>query len=300
MFNRDANYYIETKHRKIPGFLHDEAINIDRKTVSSFGEEWSKFNAFSEAEIESQAIHYFDIIPPGLLTKSTVLADFGCGSGKFSKYMSRKAGTVYSIDPSKAILVADEMLAGTGNVVLCQASISDLPFEDQYFDFGMSIGVLHHIPDSAQAMKDCVQKIKVGGHFLTYIYYSFDNRGWTFKAIWKMSEIVRRIVSSLPPKLKLFASDVLALVVYMPLILFSRFLKVVGVAPSIWKKIPLSVYVDKSFFIIRNDCLDRFGTPLEKRFSKNEIRTMMSNAGLGEILFSDQPGYWHAIGKRIV
>ena len=35
---------------------------------------------------------------------------------------------------------------------------------------------------------------------------------------------------------------------------------------------PLSDYKNKSFYTMRTDALDRFGTKLEKRFSKKENR----------------------------
>jgi 2-polyprenyl-3-methyl-5-hydroxy-6-metoxy-1,4-benzoquinol methylase len=32
------------------------------------------------------------------------------------------------------------------------------------------LGVLHHIPDTAAAMRDCVRKLKLGAPFLFYLY----------------------------------------------------------------------------------------------------------------------------------
>jgi SAM-dependent methyltransferase len=61
------------------------------------------------------------------------------------------------------------------------------PWDDETFDFGMSIGVLHHIPDTKQALINCVKKIKKGGHFYVYLYYRFDNRGFLFKATFYLS-----------------------------------------------------------------------------------------------------------------
>jgi hypothetical protein len=60
----------------------------------------------------------------------------------------------------------------------------------------------------------------------------------------------------------------------------------------------LSAYHNKSFFVIRNDALDRFGTPLEQRFSKIEIKQMMEKAGLTNIIFSNNMPYWHAVGQK--
>ena len=34
---------------------------------------------------------------------------------------------------------------------------------------------------------------------------------------------------------------------------------------------PLNIYKNKSFYVMRNDSLDRFGTKYEKRYSKKNI-----------------------------
>ncbi|MBK7560898.1 MAG: hypothetical protein IPI68_05135 [Chitinophagaceae bacterium] len=84
----------------------------------------------------------------------------------------------------------------------------------------------------------------------------------------------------------------------MPFVLLCRFLKFVGVPKRIRQNIPLQVYENQSFYIIRNDSLDRFGTPLEQRFSRKQIQAMMEQAGLSHIVFSERTPYWHAIGQK--
>ena len=49
---------------------------------------------------------------------------------------------------------------------------------------------------------------------------------------------------------------------------------------------------------MRTDSRDRFGTPLEKRFTQNEIEKMMKAAGLEKVLFSDKAPYWCAVGFK--
>ncbi|MFX9012114.1 hypothetical protein ABTN18_20605, partial [Acinetobacter baumannii] len=71
----------------------------------------------------------------------------------------------------------------------------------------------------------------------------------------------------------------IALVIYMPLILLGRGLKKCRLN-KIAQKLPLSSYQDYTFFIIRNDALDRFGTTLEQRFSKQQILVIMNNCVL--------------------
>ena len=110
--------------------------------------------------------------------------------------------------------------------------------------------------------------------------------------------MMRKIVSKLPSAIKKMVCDLLAVVIYLPFISISKLFSLLGL-DNLIKYIPLSYYSNKSLNIIRNDSLDRFGTPLEQRFSKKEIEAMMRNAGLNEILFSDSEPYWHAVGRKL-
>jgi ubiquinone/menaquinone biosynthesis C-methylase UbiE len=272
--------------------------NIDETTVRSFGEEWKAFHKFDDKELNRIGDEYFDIVTPAMYGKDKIAADFGCGTGRWTKYFSNRVGAIAAIDPSDAIFSAAQVLDKTENVQLYKASIDNLPFPDNYFDFGFSLGVLHHIPDTSMAMNACVQKIRPGGHFLVYLYYNFDNRGVLFKFIYWLSNLIRLVVSKLPGSIKRFVCNILAVLLYMPFVGLCRFLRIVGVPERIRQKIPLQIYEKASFYIIRNDALDRFGTPLEQRFTKKEITTMMEKAGLSEITFSSHAPYWHAVGKK--
>lgn len=272
--------------------------NIDAITVKSFGEEWKAFHQFDDKELKRIGDEYFDIVRPEMYGQNKIAADFGCGTGRWTKYFAERVGAIAAIDPSDAIFTAATVLEKTSNVQLYKASIDNLPFPDNYFDFGFSLGVLHHIPDTAKAMNACVQKIRPGGYFLVYLYYNFDNRGLLFRVIYKMSNIIRLLVSKMRGKMKRFVCNILAVVLYMPFVVLCRFLRIIGVPGRIRQKIPLQIYEKASFYIIRNDALDRFGTPLEQRFTKNEITAMMEKAGLTEIIFSQNAPYWHAAGKK--
>ncbi|MFT6963099.1 MAG: hypothetical protein ACJAWV_002833 [Flammeovirgaceae bacterium] len=94
------------------------------------------------------------------------------------------------------------------------------------------------------------------------------------------------MVSKLPQALKIVVCDLIALFVYLPLVTFSRIVKYLG-GTEIYNKLPLAYYENKNFTIMRNDSLDRFGTPLEQRFSKIEINKMIEDAGFVDITFSD-------------
>ena len=297
-YNQKEKNTIDVHNKTIFSF-NSISKNLDQNTVESFGDEWEKFSDFTTAEINKIGDEYFDIVDDSILNSKSVVLDMGCGSGRWSKYLAPKVNFIEAIDPSNAIFSATRLLNKNNNVRTTQASSDNIPFADETFDFIFSLGVLHHIPDTQQALNDIVKKLKIGNHILIYLYYSLDNRGLLYKVLFKMSSMIRFLVSILPKGIKHFVCDIIAVVIYLPFILFARALKTIFSKNNLYKKIPLSYYIGKSFNVIRNDALDRFGTPLEQRFSREEIRKMMSKSGLTEIKFSENTPYWHAIGKRI-
>ena len=49
---------------------------------------------------------------------------------------------------------------------------------------------------------------------------------------------------------------------------------------------------------MRTDALDRFGTKLEKRFTKKEIKSMLLKSGFVDIQFSENTPYWVALAWK--
>lgn len=273
-----------------------ENENMDAKTVDSFSEEWATFDSFTAEEIEVVGSEYFDIVPAAIFNKETTHAlDLGCGTGRWSVYLADKVKSIEAIDPSTAIFSAARLCKSFDNINLAQASASHIPFKDNTFDFAMSLGVLHHVPDTQKALNNMVAKIKPGGYALIYLYYALDNRSFLYKLLFYTSNLFRRVISKLPAGIKKIVCDLIAVFVYLPLIAIAYLVKSLGF--KIYSKLPLSYYVNKSWNVIRNDALDRFGTPLEKRFTKAEIKQMMHQAGLSDLVFSDKMPCWHVLGR---
>ena len=162
-------------------------------------------------------------------------------------------------------------------------------------DFGYSLGVLHHVPDTAAAIRSCVALLKPGAPLLLYLYYAFDNRSIVYRALWRITDWMRRLIIRLPPELKHRITDLLAVMLYWPLARLSKVLERLGIPIE---SVPLSSYRHLSFYTMRTDSRDRFGTPLEQRFTREQIKTMMLQAGLIDIQFSDAVPYWCAVGVK--
>lgn len=270
--------------------------NVDVKVVEGFGDEWSRFDqsALSSGELAELFDNYFNIFPWEKLPEAAVGFDLGCGSGRWAKLVAPRVGRLHLVDPSDAIKIAEKNLADASNCVFHKATVENIPLEDDSCDFGYSLGVLHHIPDTEAGIRGCVSKLKPGAPFLLYLYYRFDNRPAWFRAIWKLSDLFRRFISVMPNPVRFVISQIIAGVVYFPLARISLLLSKAGFDVS---SFPLSQYKQNSFYTMRTDALDRFGTRLEKRFTRKEIADMMTRSGLDGIVFSET-SFWTALGFK--
>ncbi|WP_116812552.1 class I SAM-dependent methyltransferase [Steroidobacter cummioxidans] len=272
--------------------------NIDTAAVEDFGSEWEKFDqsGVSEAELRRQFDRYFAVFPWESLPPQARGFDLGCGSGRWANFAAARIHELICIDPSeRALAVARRNLRERSNVAFHCASVDAMPLGEESMDFGYSLGVLHHVPDTAAGICSCVRLLKKGAPFLVYLYYRFDNRSRWFRLLWTVSDVARRGISRLPGFAKRRVCDVIAMFVYWPLARFARLLEKAGVNVS---SVPLSQYRAMSFYTMRTDSLDRFGTRLEQRFTRAQIKQMMTQAGLTDIQFSDDEPYWCAVGFK--
>ncbi|MGC1165459.1 MAG: methyltransferase domain-containing protein, partial [Solirubrobacterales bacterium] len=203
---------------------------------------------------------------------------------------------LHCVDASAAaIAVARRTLAGAPNCDFHVASVDRLPLTPGSMDFGYSLGVLHHVPDTAAGVRAGVQPLKPGAPLLLYLYYALDQRPPWFRALWRAVDLARRLISRLPHRAKLAITAAIAALVYLPLARLARLAERRGADVD---ALPLSTYREASFYTMRTDAYDRFATKLEQRFSAAEIRAMMEAAGLERVTFSDEPPYWCAVGYR--
>lgn len=271
--------------------------NFDKKTIKSFGDEWSKFDQSQMSKEEAKEIFkkYFNIFPWSSLPKNAEGFDMGCGSGRWASFVAPRVSILNCIDPSSAIHVAKLRLKKFNNINFYNKSVDDFSLQENSQDFGYSLGVLHHVPNTQLAIKSCVRFLKPEAPLLLYLYYALDDRPQWFTLLWKLSDILRKIISNFSPSLKLFCTNLIATLVYYPI---ARICKILDILNINVKNIPLSFYKNKSFYTMRTDSRDRFGTILEHRFSKSQIKHMMENAGLYKIKFSENEPFWCVIGFK--
>jgi len=272
-------------------------INKHQKTIEGFGDEWKRFDQSKLPIREQEKIFndYFSIFPWSLLTEDAIGFDMGCGTGRWAEIVARRVKCLHCIDPSVALDVAKVKLKNHDNCVFHNATTDSVNIDHSSMDFGYSLGVLHHIPNTQKGLEDCVKLLKPGAPFLVYLYYAFDNKPFWFKIIFKCSNFLRIGISKLPHPVRYMFSQILALLAYLPLARFSLLLDKMGINTD---NVPLSAYRNCSFYTMRTDSLDRFGTRLEQRFTKKQIEKMMLESGLRDIVFNDSTPYWCAVGVK--
>lgn len=270
--------------------------NIDRATVKGFGEEWRYFNqaALSDGEKKRLFDDYFHIFPWNILQeKDSVGADLGCGTGRWASLVAPRVKTLHLIDASEDTLqVAKNNLHYLSNLSYHHSSIDEMPLPDNSLDFAYCLGVLHHVPDIESAVAQISRKLRRGAPFLSYLYYAFDNRPFWFRWLWHLHNVARGIIWRMPFPLRLFFSQVIAFTVYLPVSRAALIADRLGCLPPSW---PLAYYRDKSLYVMRTDSLDRFGTKLEKRYSRAQIKDILEKAGFADIRFSEKPPYWCSV-----
>lgn len=164
--------------------LEKQKPNLDEATIASFADEWSRFDQskLNEAELARIFESYFRIFPWDSLPPQAEGFDMGCGSGRWAKLVLSRVGLLHCIDASsEALAVAKRNLAKSSNARFVHATTDTVPLKENSQDFGYSLGVLHHIPDTQAAMNACVKLLKPGAPFLVYLYYRFDNRAAWFR-----------------------------------------------------------------------------------------------------------------------
>ena len=103
--------------------------------------------------------------------------DFGCGNGAAAVRLSSALGlkvTGIDVDPEQ-IETAREKSGQTANVRFLTADGTQLPFDDNEFDFVGTHMVTHHIPDWQNALRQMLRVLKPNG---CLIYKDFALPKW--------------------------------------------------------------------------------------------------------------------------
>lgn len=153
-------------------FLDDD-VKVNTGIV--YGKLWNEYegNMVDEAISIIEERFLNNDIPINLLQGKKVL-DAGCGSGRYSCALAKMGashviGMDYGVDGLKK---AKELALknNISNIEFIHASVLNMPFKDNEFDFVFHNGVFHHTNDLHKATKELYRVLKPGGYSWYYIY----------------------------------------------------------------------------------------------------------------------------------
>jgi SAM-dependent methyltransferase/uncharacterized protein YbaR (Trm112 family) len=264
--------------------------------IAGFDDEWGRFREVGTADQSRVFERYFDLLPPECFRLDQTVLDAGSGAGRWAFEVSRKGPRVIAVDLGQSIEVT-RANTPPDRVACVQADLLALPLAPAAVDWAYSLGVLHHTQAPDVGLTNVVRSVRPGGFVLLYLYYALDQRGPVFRGVFQAVDIARRFISRQPRGAARAIATLIAASIYWPLARGGAILERAGAA-GLAEKIPLSFYRHLSFATMRNDSLDRFGTRLERRYTRAEMTTLMRHAGLADIHISEGLPFWHGVGTK--
>jgi ubiquinone/menaquinone biosynthesis C-methylase UbiE len=131
-----------------------------------------------------------DILPSSHYSRCRVL-EVGCGMGSDAAKLASQGAEVTAFDLSSASVKLTQkrfkLFDLDGGFIVGDAE--NLPFKDSSYDFVMSIGVLHHTPDTARAVDELHRVLREKGQGLVMLYYRDSFR---YRILFKILTAVRK------------------------------------------------------------------------------------------------------------
>lgn len=272
----------------------EAASDLRARTYRSFGSEWEWF-AEQLSAYEENFRWYFEPLK-GLSLEGQVVLDAGCGMGRHTHHLLGRGAHVLAIDASSAIDVAARQNQHP-SALFVQGDVLRLPVASDSFDIVCCLGVLHHVQDTEGGLRELVRVVKPGGWVLVYVYHDPGEQGAIRSVLLSFVTAARAITTRMPLGLLrrlcwLFAG-LLHLGYILPVKLLSR---IPGLRPRLGS-LPLGQYRDYPFRVLWNDQFDRFSAPLEKRFRKDAVFSLLEGAGLSSACVLGGWG-WRAAGQK--
>jgi SAM-dependent methyltransferase len=135
--------------------------------AAAFGLQWKTFtktqlDSHSTLPITRERLERCLGVPLSDLKGKTVL-EVGCGAGRFTELLVEAGALVHAIDLSIAVEANKENIGSPSNYTVAQASVYELPFPDNSFDYVLCLGVIQHTPNSNNTIEALWKKVHQGG-----------------------------------------------------------------------------------------------------------------------------------------
>ena len=255
---------------------------IRKKTITDFGEQWKIHGEIKKNFWSSKKMfldHFGSLFNPNTI-KGKKICEIGSGSGRIiSMLLKFKPKIIYSIEPSIAgYLKIKKNHKGEKKLKIINQSGENFT-SPLKFDFIFSIGVLHHIKEPSDVIKNAKKYLKKNGKLIIWVY-GYENN-LMYICFYKLLSIFTKMM---PDKILDFVSSFLNLLIE-PYIFICRFLK-----------LPLREYLLNVFskcgwkerkYII----FDQLNPEYAKYYKKNELKKLLKKNGFNKLNFYHRHKY---------
>ena len=270
---------------------------IQMANQSNYGYEW---NAFShEYEGWESVYKEYYVFEKDAFFKGKIGLDAGCGMGRYTLVPVSKGAEMVGLDLSNAIEASYAKSVNIPTFHAIQGDIYNLPFRENFFEFAQSLGVIHIAPDPEGALRSIMRAVQEKKKIFVYVYPSFKDENVLKYLLLKLVNPLRKITVKLPSNylyrlLYLFLPIVLVLFYFPSWVLWH----IPGLR-KISKILPYSYaqYRGRKIRDIHMNLFDRFGNPVERRYSRQEMEEWMGSAGLKEYTLHFNDG-WSVSGVK--
>src|SRR4030065_2042499 len=181
---RSGDYLVDSLGNSFPIVLGVPRIAQPDNYTENFGIQWNKF---AKTQLDRDRL---DISKKRFFAEThwdcerldgKHILEVGSGAGRFSKVILEQTPAVlWSVDYSDAVTAnfINNAAIAPERFNIFQASIYELPFEDNSFDKVFCLGVLQHTPDFEASVKALIAKTKFGGEIVVDFY---PIKGWWTK-----------------------------------------------------------------------------------------------------------------------
>ena len=255
------------------------AIDVGKETKNTYGLLWQQSDSAVPHKWHFNAMQ--DVIPESIARgRIGIEVGSGCGYDTYIMAKANPAVKLISIDISDGIYKTGRLTASLGNVMAVKCSALDIAVKSSSLDFAYSFGVLHHTADPKKGLLEIARVLKKGSPAFLYLYE--DHSENTFKhLLLRFVTAVRQVTVYFPKKALYALSWILSPFVFIIFTLPSKIMSNFKATKHIAEAMPFNFGTGP--FSLKGDLYDRFGAPLEYRFSRQEMYDMFARCGFSNV-----------------
>lgn len=262
---------------------------VRERTIQDFGNQWQIHGQVDQDYWSSKEMftdHFGELFDPQEIA-GKVVAEVGSGSGRIINMICDfEPAKCHAIEPSAGFDVLKSNTARNSDIIEYWNCTGD-SFELQDLDLVFSLGVIHHIQNPTDVVKNIHRSLKEDGAFLIWVYGYEGNKSYIF-----IYNLLAGVTKRLPDS---WLDGFSALLNYL-------------IQPYIWAckilPLPLRGYLlnvfnkcgwEKRKYII----FDQLNPAYAKYYKREELQALLNAAGFSDVEFYHRHGYsWTAIARK--